>query len=321
MTPPLHPSPMGEGAGANRPKKQIHMRNLFTACLFSMVVAGSSCSDRSDKPDAYGSFETTEVTVSSLANGKIMLFNVEEGQLLDSNQFIGYVDTTDLHLKKMQTMEQKSATGSRQDDLASQVAVQEQSRENLLVEKNRVVKLLRDGAATQKQLDDINSGISLIDKQITSIKTQFRGISDQLGSADQQIAQVRESIKNARIINPVKGTVLTKFAENNEVTTFGKPLYKIADLREMLLRVYVSGAQLPHIKIGDKVEVRIDKDEKGYSKMEGVVSWISQTAEFTPKTIQTKEERVNLVYAVKVRVMNDGSLKIGMPGEIKLISN
>ena len=181
--------------------------------------------------------------------------------------------------------------------------------------------MLKDGAATQKQLDDINSGLNLIDKQVASIKSQIRGIEDQIGSTEQQIAQVRESIKNARIVNPVKGTVLTKFAENNEVTTFGKPLYKIADLREMQLRVYVSGAQLPHIKIGDKVEVRIDKDEKTNATMEGVVSWISQTAEFTPKTIQTKEERVNLVYAVKVRVINDGSLKIGMPGEIKLISN
>jgi HlyD family secretion protein len=281
----------------------------------------SSCSSGKDKPDAYGSFETTEVTISSLANGKIMLFDVEEGQLLDSGQLVGYIDTTDLHLKKLQIMEQKNATGSRKEDLMSQIAVQEQNRENILIEKNRVIRLLKDGAATQKQLDDINSSLNLIEKQIVSIKTQFKGIEDQISSTEQQIAQVCESIKNARIVNPIKGTVLTKFAENNEVTTFGKPLYKIADLREMQLRVYISGVQLPHIKIGEKVEVRIDKDEKTNSTLEGVVGWISQTAEFTPKTIQTKEERVNLVYAVKVRVLNDGSLKIGMPGEIKLMSN
>ena len=256
-----------------------------------------------------------------MANGKILDFNVEEGQLLDSNQLIGFVDTTDLHLKKLQILDQKNATGSRREDLAAQIAVQEQSRENILIEKNRGIRLLKDGAATQKQLDDINSSLNMIEKQIASIKSQFRGIEDQIGSTEQQAAQVRESIKNACIVNPVKGTVLTKFAENNEVTSFGKPLYKIADLREMDLRVYVSGAQLPHVKIGDKVEVRIDKDETSNTKMEGIVSWISQTAEFTPKTIQTKEERVNLVYAVKVRVKNDGSLKIGMPGEIKLISN
>jgi HlyD family secretion protein len=250
-----------------------------------------------------------------------MLFDVEEGQLLDSGQLVGYIDTTDLHLKKLQIMEQKNATGSRKEDLMSQIAVQEQNRENILIEKNRVIRLLKDGAATQKQLDDINSSLNLIEKQIVSIKTQFKGIEDQISSTEQQIAQVCESIKNARIVNPIKGTVLTKFAENNEVTTFGKPLYKIADLREMQLRVYISGVQLPHIKIGEKVEVRIDKDEKTNSTLEGVVGWISQTAEFTPKTIQTKEERVNLVYAVKVRVLNDGSLKIGMPGEIKLMSN
>ena len=289
--------------------------------IFAGITLLSSCNNDKDKPDAYGSFEATEITVSSLANGKIMVFNIEEGQLLDSNQMIGFIDTTDLHLKKLQVMEQKNATGSRKEDLATQIAVQEQNRENILIEKNRVVKLLKDGAATQKQLDDINASLNMIDKQIASIKSQFRGIEDQIGSTEQQIAQLRESIKNARIINPIKGTVLTKFAENNEVTTFGKPLYKIADLREMQLRVYVSGAQLPHIKIGENVEVRIDKDEKTNTKMEGTVIWISQTAEFTPKTIQTKEERVNLVYAVKVRVLNDGILKIGMPGEIKFFSH
>jgi len=296
------------------------MKNyLLGVC--TVVAFLSSCSTGKDNPDAYGSFEATEVTISSLANGKIMQFNVEEGQLLDSNQLVGYIDTTDLHLKKLQIMEQKNATGSRKEDLLSQIAVQEQNRDNVLIEKNRVIRLLKDGAATQKQLDDINSSLNLIEKQVASIKTQFRGIEDQIGSTEQQIAQVCESIKNSRIINPLRGTVLTKYAENNEVTTYGKPLYKIADLREMELRVYVSGTQLPHIKIGDKVEVRIDKDEKTNSKMEGIVSWISQSAEFTPKTIQTKEERVNLVYAIKVRVMNDGSLKIGMPGEIKLITN
>jgi HlyD family secretion protein len=295
--------------------------NRYLLGLFAVLTMLLACNKGKDQPDAYGSFEATEITISSLANGKILVFDVMEGQLLDSGQLVGYIDTTDLHLKKLQIMEQKNATGSRKDDLAAQIAVQEQNRVNILVEKDRVVRLLKDGAATQKQLDDITSSLNLIEKQVASIKSQFRGIEDQIGSTEQQIAQVRESIKNALIINPLRGTVLTKFAETNEVTSFGKPLYKLADLREMELRVYISGVQLPHIKIGDKVEVRIDKDETTNTKMEGIVSWISQTAEFTPKTIQTKEERVNLVYAVKVRVKNDGSLKIGMPGEIKLISN
>jgi len=297
------------------------MKKRLTAVIFTLAVLGVSCSSNKDNPDAYGSFEATEVTVSSLANGKIMMFRIEEGQLLDSNQLVGFIDTTDLHLKKLQTICQNSVTGSRRADLEAQIAVQEQNRENILIEKKRVLSMLKDGAATQKQLDDINSSLNLIEKQIASIKTQFAGIDNQIGSTDQQIAQFRESIKNGRIVNPVKGTVLTKFAENNEVTTFGKPLYKIADLREMQLRVYVSGAQLPGIKLGDPVEVRFDKDEQTNSKTTGIVSWISQSAEFTPKTIQTKEERVNLVYAVKVRVKNDGTLKIGMPGEIKLVTH
>ncbi len=290
----------------------------FILGLFFGLVLLSSCITDKNKPDAYGSFEATEVTVSSLANGRILLFNLEEGQVLDSGQMVGFVDSTDLYLKKLQTIEQKNATGSRQNDLEAQIAVQEQNRENILVEKRRVEKLLQDGAATQKQMDDINASLNMIEKQISSIKIQNKGIEDQIASIGQQIAQITESIRNSRIINPIKGTVLTKYVEKDEVTSYGKPLYKIADLREMLLRVYITGAQLPHVKIGEKVEVRYDNDETSFSRTSGIISWISQTAEFTPKTIQTKEERVNLVYAVKVRVPNDGSLKIGMPGEIVL---
>lgn len=292
----------------------------FLSPILSVLVLFTSCGKDKDQPDAYGSFEATEVTVSSQASGKIMQFNIDEGQVLDSGQFIGYIDTTDLHLKKSQSTGQRNATSSRIDDLAAQIAVQEQSRENFLIEKKRVERLLKDGAATQKQLDDLNASLNLIDKQIASIKSQNRGVQDQTGSVDQQIAQIAESIRNSRIINPIRGTVLTKYAESEEVTIYGKPLYKIADLRRMQLRVYITGAQLPHIKIGDKVEVRYDKDVSANSITEGIVSWISQTAEFTPKTIQTKEERVNLVYAVKVIVNNDGTLKIGMPGEIKLLT-
>ncbi len=287
--------------------------------LLAIILLGA-CSGKDDQPDAWGTFEATEITVSAMANGKLLQFQVEEGQILDSGQVVGFVDTTDMFLKKLQAIDQRNATASRKADLHAQIAVQEQNRENVLVEKHRVTKLLKAGAATQKQMDDITASINLIDRQIAYINTKFGGIEDQIGSINQQIAQLEEAIKNAYIINPINGTVLTKFAEPEEVTAFGKPLYKIANLHEMILRVYVSGAQLPHIIIGNEVEVMYDQDEKTNSKTTGVVSWISPTAEFTPKTIQTKEERVNLVYAVKVRVKNDGSLKIGMPGEIKLIT-
>lgn len=297
------------------------MKLIGVLTILSIIILAAGCRRPNDEPDAYGSFEATEITISALANGRIVVLNLKEGETLDSGQVVGFVDTTDLYLRKMQVEGQRDATASRLDDLNAQIAVQEQNRENILVEKNRVMNLLRDGAATRKQLDDINASLNLIEKQIASIRSQFKGIHDQLGSSGQQIAQIEESIKNSYIVNPVKGTVLTKFAEQNEVTNFGRPLYRIADLSMMELRVYLSGTQLPRVRIGQTVEVRYDKDEKTNSKTKGIVSWISQTAEFTPKTIQTKDERVNLVYAVKVRVENDGTLKIGMPGEVKIISN
>ncbi|MGA2823475.1 MAG: HlyD family efflux transporter periplasmic adaptor subunit [Bacteroidales bacterium] len=278
-----------------------------------------SCSGDKDKPDAYGTFEATEVTVSSQANGKILFLKVEEGQVLDSNVLVGIVDTLDLDLRKSQAREQQLATSTRKDDLAAQIAVQEQNKTNILVEKARIERLLKDGAATTKQMDDIMASLNLADKQIASVKSQYASLDAQVSTFNKQIDQINNSIADARIINPIKGTVLTKYTEPNEVTTFGKPVYKIADLTSLDLRVYVSGAQLPYIKIGQTVEVRYDKDEKTNNSVKGVVTWISETAEFTPKTIQTKDERVNLVYAAKVRVKNDGTLKIGMPGEIRFM--
>jgi len=286
--------------------------------LLSLLLG--ACSDKSDQPDAFGTFEATEITVSAMANGKLLQFNVQEGQLVDSGQMIGFVDTTDLYLKKLQAVDQRNATASRKNDLQAQIAIQEQNRQNLLIDKARVENLLKAGAATQKQMDDITAGLNMIDRQIAAIQTQFGGLSDQIGSINQQIAQLEEATRNAYIINPVSGTVLVKFAEPDEVAVFGKPLYKIADLREMTLRVYISGSQLPNVIIGQEVNVIFDKNATENTTTTGTVSWVSPTAEFTPKTIQTKEERVNLVYAVKVRVKNDGSMKIGMPGEIKLIN-
>jgi HlyD family secretion protein len=285
-----------------------------------LLLLLAACSGNQDKPDAWGTFEATEITVSAMANGKLLQFTIEEGMLVDSGQQVGFVDTTDLWLKKQQAIKQREATASRRTDLQSQIEVQEQNRANLQIDQQRIEKLLAAGAATQKQMDDVNAGLNLIDKQIASIQTQFGGLNDQIGSIQEQIAQVEEAIRNAYIINPVKGTVLTKFAERDEVVAFGKPLYKIANLDAMILRVYITGAQLSDIAIGQTVEVLFDKTEKENHKMTGVVSWISPTAEFTPKTIQTKKERVNLVYAVKIRVSNDeGLMKIGMPGEIRFV--
>ena len=284
--------------------------------LFSVICILVACSGKNKKSDAYGNFESTEVIVSSEVAGKILKFNVEEGAVLKEGFIAGYIDTTDFVLKKEQLMAQREIISVKTSNINSQIDVQKQQKANLMIDKARIEKLFKDGAATKKQVDDINGSINLVDKQINSIETQNSYIMNELKNIDKQIDQVNENIRKCYINNPLNGTVLNKYAEESEFTTMGKALYKIANLDYLDLRVYVSGAQLPNIKIGQKVEVLIDKNADEYTKLEGTVSWISSTAEFTPKIIQTKEERVNLVYAVKVKVKNDGSLKIGMPGEV-----
>jgi HlyD family secretion protein len=285
--------------------------------LFMLTLVWlSSCSNNNNLSDAYGNFEAVEVTVSSESAGKIHYLNVEEGSQPDSGVIVALIDTTDLYLKKLQLLSQKKATFVKKSSVAAQVEVQQQQKANLLVEKNRISKLLADKAATPKQMDDINGAIDLADKQVESIQIQDAGITEEMEVIDRQIAQVNESIHKCYIRNPVKGTVLSKFAEAGEIAAPGRALYKIADLSVMELKVYVSGTQLPGIKQDQKVEVLIDADKNTNRKLSGVVSWISPKAEFTPKIIQTKEERVNLVYGVKIRVLNDGSLKIAMPAEV-----
>jgi len=281
-----------------------------------IAIVFASCSGNKDLSDAYGSFEVDDVIISAEANGKLLSFNAEEGQSLDAGELVAVIDTTDLVLKKIQFNAQKKAISARIENIQSQIEVQKQQKKNLMTDKNRLEKLLKDGAATQKQFDDINGQIDLVDRQIASINTQNASVSAELEVINTQIAQVAESISKCKIYNPAKGIVLEKYAEPNEITSFGKPLFKIADMDEMILRVYVSGDQLPQIKLSQEVGVLIDQDKKTNRKLTGTISWVSESAEFTPKIIQTKEERVNMVYAVKVRVKNDGSLKIGMPGEI-----
>ncbi len=289
------------------------MRNLF---LFFLLLSLVSCNRNDKLSDAYGNFEAVTVSVSAEASGKLVEFIIEEGQDIRAGQFIGFVDTTDQYLRKLQLQSQKKATSTKLAGVTGQIEVQEQQKANLQIEKTRILKLLADKAATSKQLDDINGAIDLVDRQIASIKTQNAGIIEEQEVIERQVAQVKELIRKCYIRNPVTGTVLVKYAEPGEVTTPGKPLYKIADLTELELKVYVSGDQLPSVKIGQKVKVLIDRDKKSNRNLEGIVSWISPKAEFTPKIIQTKEERVDLVYAVKIRVKNDGSLKIAMPGEV-----
>ena len=290
--------------------------NKVNILLIILFLTISSCSNDNDKSDAYGNFEATEIIVSAEATGKLLKFNLEEGQTIDEGEIIGYIDTVQLHLKKLQLEQQKKAVKTKSNNVFSQVSVLQQEKRNALIEKERTEKLLKDEAAPKKQLDDINARINVINKQITSVKTQNSTIFQEMKTIDTQINQIGDQINKSEIKNPVKGTVLTKFTEPSEVVSYGKPLYKIANLKVMELRVYVSGDQLTSIKLGQKVKVLIDKNKEDNIFLEGTIGWISSKAEFTPKTIQTKEERVNLVYAVKVSVVNDGTLKIGMPGEI-----
>lgn len=291
------------------------MKNLLIIISLSVFIL-SGCSDDKQKSDAYGNFEATETIVSSESSGKLYELNVEEGQIIEANKIVGYIDTSQLYLKKLQLSQQKNTTRTKFKNVSSQISVLQEQKRVAVRERDRIERLLKDNAATGKQLDDLNGSIDVINKQISSIDIQNSTTNEELKGLDVQIQQIADQLQKSNITNPVKGTVIMKFAEQGEIVSFGKPLYKIADISIMELRVYVSGAQLPEIKLGQKVKVLIDDGKSGYKTLEGEISWISSKAEFTPKIIQTKEERVNLVYAVKVKVNNDGSLKIGMPGEI-----
>jgi len=279
-----------------------------------------SCNKDNDRADGYGNFEATEITVSAENNGKLISFSVEEGQKLSNDIFVGYIDTIPLTLKKEQLVVSKDVIASKSRGVLSQINVLKAQLKTANINKNRIEKLIKDNAGTQKQLDDVTGEINVITQQVRSIEIQNAPIVNELKSIDVQIKQIEDQIHKSKIINPINGTVLVKYAEPDEVTAFGKPLYKIADLSTMQLRVYVSETQLSEIKIGQEVTIKIDalEDMKSYN---GKITWIASEAEFTPKIIQTKEERVALVYAVKIDVANDGSLKIGMPAEMWIQEN
>ena len=289
------------------------MKTKISVFLSLLLFA---CSGNDNGPDAYGNFEAREIIVSAESQGKLLQFNVEEGEKLKKNQQVGWIDTSTLHIQKEQLKAQKQAVASKLANIKAQIEVQQEQKQNLLTEKNRIEKLYNDQAATKQKLDDINGKYDVLLKQIEATKTQINSIDKEMEVMDRQVDLIDEQIRKAKIINPVNGTVLEKYVEESEIAVMGKALYKIARLDEIDLRVYISGAQLPSVKIGQKVTVLVDQDAKTNQEFEGTVIWISDQAEFTPKIIQTKEERVNMVYAVKVRVKNDGTMKIGMPGEV-----
>lgn len=273
--------------------------------------------------DAYGNFEADEVIVGSEGQGKILSFNVKEGEQIQAGTIVGYIDTMQLSLKKQQLIASINAVAAQTLDVQSQLNIYREQKNNILREQRRVEHMLKDEAATQKELDNINGNIEVVDREIEAarkkLETNNRGILSQIEPIERQIDQVNDQINKSLIMNPVSGTVLTKYSEEMELAGYGTPLYKIAGLDEITLKVYVSGDQLSHIKIGQEVEVLIDDTKKENRALKGTIKWIASEAEFTPKIVQTKDERVDMVYAVKVLVQNDGYLKIGMPGEINFI--
>jgi HlyD family secretion protein len=290
---------------------------------FAMLLTGLiSCKQSENKYDASGTFEAVETIVSAQASGEIKELNLEEGQVLKAGQVVGYIDSIQLYLKKKQLEAQIRATLSGKPDIAAQTASLEEQLRQAKREQLRNENLLKDDAATQKQLDDANTQVEVVKKQIAALQSSLSittaNLNDQSRPLSVQIEQIDDQLDKCRIINEVNGTVLTKYAEVSEVTDVAKPIYKIAELNTIILRVYITGDQIPHVKIGQEVKVLVDDTKDTYKNYTGVVEWVSDKAEFTPKTIQTKDERADLVYAVKIRVRNDGFLKIGMYGEIKL---
>jgi HlyD family secretion protein len=285
-------------------------------CVLIASLSVISCRNSDPEADAYGSFEAEEVIVSAQIQGTLLAFDAEEGKILEKDQQAGRIDSVSATLKKLQLKSQSSVIGARIANLDAQLNVQEEQRRNLQREVTRTANLLKDGAATPQQFDDIEGKLRILDSQTEALRSQRGIIAGEHAVLNAQIAEADNQLSKCRIINPMKGTVLEKYAETGELVVPGKALYKIANTGTMELKVYISGTQLSSVAIGDSVEVRIDAPDGSLLTLKGLVSWISDEVEFTPKIIQTREERVNMVYAVKISVANDGSLKIGMPGEV-----
>lgn len=309
------------------------MKHLFHLSILLLLAA--SCQQNKIRTDASGVFESDEVIVSAEQSGKLLSFTIKEGDSLAKGAIVGNIDMSNTQLQKQQVqatiaaLRQKTTNPNPQLELIKrQLAVQQSQLDQQQKERTRTENLLKADAATQKQLDDINAAIDQLQKQIavskqqialdnSNITTQNRTIYSEQGPLEKSVAQIQDLIDKGQIVNPIKGTILIKYALEGEMTTTGKALYKIANLDTLTLRAYVTGSQLTQVKLDQPVKVYTDEGASNYREYPGRVYWISDKSEFTPKTIQTKDERANLVYAVKIRVKNDGYLKLGMYGEVK----
>lgn len=293
--------------------KNKHMKHQSIFIFVAALLAG--CNSQSDIADAYGTFEATEVIVSAETGGRIIRFDIAEGTAVEKGTTIALIDTTMLHLQKTELYAGINSVKTRMSTIDAQNEILNQQIANLNININRIGNMLKDDAATQKQYDDLTGQVAVLEKQISANNSQKASVGAELQVLASKMATLNEQLKRSYVKSPLSGTLLEKYAEAGELTATGKPLAKIADLSVIKLKVYVSGAQLGEVKVGAECTVRIDDGKKGYQSFPGTISHISDKAEFTPKIIQTKEERVTLVYAITIEVSNNGAMKSGMPGE------
>lgn len=298
------------------------MRTYFFVPVLFLFLIQTSCKTSDSDYDASGTFETTEIIVSAESMGKIKEFNIAEGQEVKENQVVGYIDSTQIYLKKLQLLASQQSLLSRRPDLKKQVAALEQQLATARHEKNRIENLVKAEAGTTKQLDDLTAQVAVLEKQLaasrSTLESTLEGFSHENQAIDIQLQQLDDQLSKCRISSPVNGTVLVKYAEKAELAVAGKALFKVGDTKNMIFRAYITAGQLTQIKAGQKVKIYADYGEDETKTYDGVITWISSKSEFSPKTIQTRDERANLVYAVKVHVQNDGYLKIGQYGYLKI---
>ncbi|OHX65199.1 HlyD family secretion protein [Flammeovirga pacifica] len=297
---------------------KINLKYIVLLCISSIIF---SCNINEEKSDAYGNFEAVEVIVSAEGNGTLTQFEIEEGDRLKAGQHIGVIDTVMLTLQKEEVLANIRSLGSKVMSIHEQIAVYEEQHKKLLNDKDRLEKLFKAEVATQQQLDEINAGIAINEKQLIAtkrkIKDSNRATLSQYEPLSKKIDVINEQISKSKITSPIDGIVLEKYAEASEIASYGRPLFKIAKLSTLKVRAYASASQLENVKVGQEVTIMTDNSNGEMHTTKGKIEWISAKSEFTPKTIQTKEERVNLVYAFKVKVENkNGKFRIGMPAEI-----
>lgn len=296
------------------------MKKMRLICFLALPVLAACGANRSGY-DAEGYFESTEVTVSAESSGRILFFDAEEGDRVEAGRLIGCIDTMQLHLTRQQLVKSSESVLKSRPDIDSQISALKEQLKTLERERDRVARLLEDGAATSKQMDDVEAQIAVLKVQLEAQETALRNsvlsIDAQSSSIGMQIAQVDDQLMKCRISSPVTGTILTKYAEAGEFVGAGRPLFKVADLDRVFLRAYLTSAQLSELRLGQQVTVCSDYGKGHVKEYPGTVTWIASESEFTPKNIQTDDERRNLVYAVKVAVENDGLIKLGMYGGLK----